>query len=261
MKTVILAGGQGARLREKTEVKPKPMVEIGGKPVLWHIMKLYATYGFKEFCVALGYKGEMIKNYFLNYYHLQNDLTVNLAQYGVNVHDELKAEAGPSEDWTIHLFDTGQNTMTGGRIKRLRPWLKDDVFMMTYGDGVSDVDIQSVLNFHKKHGKLATVTVVRPPARFGSLKFDGDQVTGFIEKPQMGEGWINGGFFVLEPEVLDYIEGDDTYFEQLPLEKLALDGQLMAYKHEGFWQCMDTLRDVRYLEKLWESGQAVWKSW
>lgn len=229
METIILAGGHGTRLQEKTEIKPKPMVEIGGKPILWHIMKIYGSYGHNEFFVALGYKGELIKNYFLNYYHLQSNLTVNLSQYNVDVHDDFNGQTEQSANWIVHLIDTGNNIMTGGRIKRLSHLLKNETFMMTYGDGVANVDIPKLIDFHHKHGKLATVTVVRPPARFGSLKFDGDQVTGFIEKPQMGEGWINGGFFVLEPGVFDYIDGDQTYFEQSPLERLANEGQLMAY--------------------------------
>lgn len=228
METIILAGGRGTRLQEKTEIKPKPMVEIGGKPILWHIMKIYGSYGHNEFFVALGYKGELIKNYFLNYYHLQSNLTVNLSQYNVDVHDDFNGQTEQSANWIVHLIDTGDNIMTGGRIKRLSHLLKNETFMMTYGDGVANVDIPKLIDFHRKHGKLATVTVVRPPARFGSLEFDGDQVTGFIEKPQMGEGWINGGFFVLEPGVFDYIDGDQTYFEQSPLERLANEGQLMA---------------------------------
>jgi len=255
MKVIILAGGLGTRLQEETTVKPKPMVEIGGKPILWHIMKIYAYYGFKEFLVALGYKGEVIKKYFLDYYRLSNSLSVTLKNGGVNVHDEKK------EDWTVHLLDTGVNTETGGRIKRLASWIGDETFMMTYGDGVADIDIQDLVSFHRRHGKLATMTAVRPPARFGSLEFDGDLVKTFAEKPQAGEGWINGGFFVLEPEVLDYIDGDEIIFEREPLERLAADGQLVAYKHDGFWQCMDTLRNVRLLESYWRSAEAPWKVW
>lgn len=252
MKVGILAGGFGTRLQEETEVRPKPMVEIGGRPILWHVMNIYAAHGFQEFCIALGYKGEIIKNYFLNYYHHRNSLTICLGKGQVQVHD------GQCEDWTIHLIDTGAATDTGGRIKRMARWLGNKTFMMTYGDGVANIDIQRLVAFHKEHGKLATVTAVRPPARFGSMSLEGRNVVGFQEKPQIGEGWINGGFFVLEPEVLDYIEGDQVLFEREPLERLANDGQLAAYHHEGFWQCMDTLRDVRLLERLWQAGEAPW---
>jgi len=253
MTVIILAGGLRTRLHEETTVKPKPMVEIGGRPILWHILKIYAHYGFKESLVALGYKGEVIKKYFLDYYRLSNSLSVTLENGSINVHD------GKREDWTVHLVDTGLHTETGGRIKRLASWIGDETFMMTYGDGVANIDIQDLVSFHQRHGKLATITAVRPPARFGSLEFDGDLVKKFAEKPQAGEGWINGGFFALEPEVLDYIEGDETTFEREPLERLASDGQLVAYKHDGFWQCMDTLRDVRLLESYWQSGEAPWK--
>ena len=255
MKTVILAGGFGTRLQEETTLKPKPMVEIGGKPILWHIMKIYAAYGYKEFMIALGYKGEMVKEFFLSYYYHNHDISISLADGDVQVHQ------GEREDWMIHLVDTGSLTQTGGRVKRLSSWLGNETFMMTYGDGVSTVNIQQLLAFHRQHGKLATVTAVRPPARFGGLNFEGDLVSRFAEKPQVGEGWINGGFFVLEPDVLDYIPGDGTPFEAEPLEHLARDGQLVAYKHGDFWQCMDTLRDVRLLESLWESGKAPWKVW
>lgn len=255
MKTIILAGGFGTRLSEETVVKPKPMVEIGGMPILWHIMKIYAHYGFKEFIVALGYKGEMIKEYFMNYYYLRNNFTIHLNSGNIEVYD------GNSEDWTIHLVDTGLATQTGGRIKRLENWIGDETFMMTYGDGVADIDILDLVNFHRRHGKLATVTAVRPPSRFGGLRFEGDKVIEFEEKPQIGEGWINGGFFVLEPGVLDYIGGDETIWEREPMERLARDGQLVAYRHGDFWQCMDTLRDVRLLNGLWGSGKAPWKVW
>lgn len=255
MKTVILAGGYGSRLQEETTVKPKPMVEIGGQPILWHIMNIYATYGYKEFVVALGYKGEAIKNYFLNYYHLRNSITIQLTNGRVEVHDVAR------EDWVVHLTDTGPGAATGGRIKRLAPAIGRDTFMMTYGDGVADVDIRALVAFHRKQKKLATVTAVRPPARFGEMTFKGDLVTAFAEKPQISEGWINGGFFVLEPQVLEYIKGDETLFEREPLERLAQDGQLAAYQHQGFWQCMDTLRDVRLLESLWEGGHPPWKVW
>ena len=255
MKVIILAGGFGTRLQEETTVRPKPMVEIGGQPILWHIMKIYATCGYKEFLVALGYKGEVIKNYFLNYYYLRNNLSIRLNNGQVDV------PGGDREDWTVHLIDTGLHTQPGGRVKRLAPWVGNETFMMTYGDGVANIDINKLVAFHRSHGKLATVTAVRPPARFGSLSFDGDLVSKFVEKPQIGEGWINGGFFVLEPDVLDYIEGDDTIFEREPLERLAQDGQLAAYRHDDFWQCMDTLRDVRLLESLWQDGRAPWKVW
>lgn len=255
MKVVLLAGGMGTRLSEETDVKPKPMVEIGGHPLLWHIMRSYATYGFKEFVVALGYKGEAISRYFLDYYQLNCNLTVSMGTGTVTVHD------GQREDWIVHLVDTGLATQTGGRVKWLAPWVGNETFMLTYGDGVCDANLQDLLQFHKAHGRLATVTAVRPPSRFGGLSFNGDLVTEFSEKPQIGEGWINGGFFVLEPGVFDYIDGNETIFEREPLERLAKDGQLAAYRHEGFWQCMDNLRDVRLLETLWANGKAPWKVW
>lgn len=255
MKVVILAGGLGTRLAEETEVKPKPMVEIGGRPILWHIMKHYAHYGHKEFFIALGYKGEVIKRYFLDYYTLNGSITINLAS------GEVQSQEKECEDWLVHLIDTGLNTLTGGRVKRLEPWLRDGAFMVTYGDGVSNLDLNQLLRFHRSHGRLATVTAVRPPARFGGLIFDGDLVTEFTEKPQTGEGWINGGFLVFEPGVFDYLEGDDSSLEGDALERLAADGQLAAYRHEGFWQCMDHLRDVRLLQSLWESGNPPWKVW
>jgi len=255
MKTVILAGGYGSRLQEETTVKPKPMVEIGAQPILWHIMNIYAAYGYKEFVVALGYKGEAIKNYFLNYYYLRSSITIELANGRVEVHD------GGREDWVVRLVDTGLNTATGGRIRQLASAIGRETFLMTYGDGVADIDIRELVAFHRRQKKLATVTAVRPPARFGDLTFQGDLVTAFAEKPQISEGWINGGFFVLEPQVLEYIEGDEAVFERGPLERLARDGQLVAYQHPGFWQCMDTLRDVRFLEELWEGGHPPWKVW
>ena len=253
MKVVILAGGLGTRLSEETEIKPKPMVEVGEHPILWHIMKTYAHYGFSDFFLALGYKGEIIKRYFLDHYSLGGSLRVDLASGLV---EDLEKN---TEDWTVQLMDTGQQTQTGGRIKRLEPWLKEGTFMATYGDGVCDVDLQALLEFHKSQGKLATITAVRPPSRFGGLVFDGNLVQDFIEKPQIGEGWINGGFMVLEPQVLDYLDGDDSTLERDGLERLAADRQLAAYRHEGFWQCMDTLREKRLLETLWQSGNAPWK--
>ncbi len=255
MKVAILAGGVGSRLAEETEIKPKPMVEIGGKPILWHIMKHYDHYGFKDFVVALGYKGEVIKRYMMDYCSLETDLTVHLRDGTLARHD------GHREDWTVRLVDTGQGTATGGRIKRLASHLSPGTFMLTWGDGVSTVDLDALVAFHRRHGKLVTMTAVRPPARFGHLELDGDFITEFSEKPQIGEGWINGAFFVCEPEVFDYVDGDDTQWEREPLERLAKDGQLVAYRHYGFWQCMDTLRDRKLLEGLWESGAAPWKSW
>lgn len=255
MKTVVLAGGFGTRLQEETAVKPKPMVEIGRWPILWHIMKLYAAYGFQEFVVALGYKGEVIKEYFLNYYYLRNSMSLGLSNGRIEVH------ASQREDWLVHLIDTGLQTQTGGRLKRLKNWLGHETFMMTYGDGLANIDLRALVVFHRQHGKLATVTAVRPPARFGGLNFNGSLVAHFVEKPQIGEGWINGGFFVLEPAVLDYIDGDKTIFEREPMERLAQDKQLVAYRHDNFWQCMDTLRDVRLLESLWQRGEAPWKVW
>lgn len=254
-KVCLLAGGLGTRLMEETTAKPKPMVEIGGRPILWHIMNLYAARGFNEFALALGYKGDMIRDYFVNYHQLNNDLTVSLADGKVRTH------GAECEKWTIHCVDTGLPTGTGGRLKRLSPWLKDGTFLMTYGDGVCDVDIKKVFDFHRRQKKLATVLAVRPPVRFGSLRIEGDQVVQFEEKPAAAEGWINGGFFVLEPEVLNFIDGDDVMFEQAPLRRLADEGQLSAFRHEGFWQCMDTLRDVRHLESLWQSGTPPWKVW
>ena len=255
MKVGILAGGVGSRLSEETQVKPKPMVEIGGRPILWHIMMHYAHYGFKEFVIALGYKGEVIKKYMVDYCSLNSNLTVNLGSGAVQIHDGYRA------DWTVELVDTGMPTLTGGRIKRLAPHLGNQTFMLTWGDGVSDVNLHDLLAFHRSHGKLATLTAVRPPARFGHIELHGDKVAEFSAKPQTREGWINGAFFVLEPGVFDYIDGDDTQWEREPLERLAKDGQLMAYCHTSFWQCMDTLRDKVFLEELWQSGNAPWKIW
>jgi glucose-1-phosphate cytidylyltransferase len=252
MKAVILAGGLGTRLSEETDLRPKPMVEIGGRPILWHIMKHLAHYDVREFVIALGYKGEMIKRYFADYSLINSDFTVHLRSGDVLRHQSC------DEDWTVHLVDTGLATMTGGRIKRLAHLLRGETFVMTYGDGLSDVNISDLIQFHCQHKKLATVTAVRPPARYGALLFEGDNVVAFQEKPQAGESWINGGFFVLEAGVLEYIQEDATHWEREPLERLAVEGQLMAHRHDGFWQSMDTLRDVRLLEKLWAGGEAPW---
>ena len=255
MKTIILAGGLGTRLSEETELRPKPLVEIGGRPILWHIMKLYACHGFNEFSIALGYKGEMIKRFFMDYRLITSSLRVTLGAESIDWH------TGPEEQWSVDLIDTGIDTQTGGRLKRLAKMVKDETFMMTYGDGVADINIRELVDFHKTHGKLATVTAVRPPARFGSLTLEGSNVRGFAEKPQLREGWINGGYFVFEPEVADYISGDETYLEREPLENLARDGQLMAFKHSNFWQPMDTLRDLQALRKRWDANNAPWKVW
>ena len=255
MKVGILAGGLGTRLAEETELRPKPMVEIGGRPILWHIMKYYASFGHTEFGIALGYRGDVIKRWLLEYASLASDLTVDLGR------GEVRHHGGTVEDWSVTLVDTGLPTATGGRIKRLVPFLgSDGTFMLTWGDGVSDVDLDALLAFHRSHGRLVTLTAARPPARFGHLEFDGDRVAEFSEKPQTGEGWINGAFFVMEPEVADYIDGDDTQFELEPLIRLAKDGELMAYRHYGFWQCMDTIRDRKRLEALW-ADQPLWKVW
>lgn len=255
MKVVILAGGLGTRLAEETELKPKPMVEVGGHPLVWHIMQHYSHYGFKEFLIALGYRGEIIKRFFLDYCSLSGSMTVDLAN------GKVEADDNECEDWTVHLRNTGQDTNTGGRVKRLEPSLKDGTFMLTYGDGVCDVNLADLLAFHRSHGLIATVTAVRPPARFGGLIFEGDRVAEFTEKPQIGEGWINGGFFVFEPRLFEYLNDDDASLEADALERMAEDGQLAAFRHEGFWQCMDTLRDKRSLETLWNERRAPWKVW
>lgn len=255
MKVAILAGGLGTRLSEETTIKPKPMVEIGGKPMLWHIMNIYAAYGFKEFVIALGYKGEIIKDYFLNYHYRARNLTVKLNTGEVITHDQN------GEDWIIHLLDTGTDTQTGGRIKRVVEFIGTETFMLTYGDGVSNVNIPRLIEFHNRKKKLATMTAVRPPARFGQMVIEDHRVIEFKEKPQIGEGWINGGFFVLEPEIANYIANDTIVWEKEPLEKLSSEGQLMAYPHDDFWQCMDTLRDVHQLDRLWLEGMAPWKVW
>jgi glucose-1-phosphate cytidylyltransferase len=253
MKTVILCGGLGTRISEETQVKPKPMVEIGGRPILWHIMKIYERYSFNDFSLALGYKGERIKDYFLNYHARLSDLTVHLKSGQIDYSNPT------AEDWKVSLIDTGANTMTGGRLLRLKQHLHlDGTFMLTYGDGVSNVDVAKLLAFHHSHGKLATVTAVRPSARFGGMHIGGGKVLDFKEKPQSGEGWINGGFFVFEPDVFNYLTDDETVLEQSPLESLAKEGQLMAYEHSGYWQCMDTIRDRDSLQLLWDSGKAPW---
>lgn len=255
MKVVILAGGFGTRLSEYTDIKPKPMVEVGGYPILWHIMNLYAHYGHKEFLIALGYKGSVIKDYFLNYYARNSDFTVNLADGHMTPHSDR------SVDWKVTLIDTGKDSMTGGRVKRMQPYVGDEPFLLTYGDGVANIDLNRLLEFHKNHGKMATVTAVHPTARFGELEIEGEQVQSFQEKPQTGHGWINGGFFVLEPRFFNFIEGDHTFLEKAPLENAAKSGELMTYKHDGFWQCMDTVRDRNILEEFWNSGNAPWKVW
>ncbi len=254
MKTVILCGGKGTRLSEETSLLPKPMIKIGEKPMLWHIMNIYSNYGQNEFILALGYKGEIIKEYFLNYYALNSDLTIDISSGQVNYQQSQK------QNWKVELVDTGMNTLTGGRLLRLESMLRPQgTFMLTYGDGVANIDINALVEFHKSHGKIATVTAVHPTARFGGITLDGNQIAEFKEKQQGGEGLINGGFFVFEPEIFDYLENDKTILERNPLEKLANDTQLMAYKHPDFWQCMDTIRERDILEKLWSSGIPPWK--
>jgi glucose-1-phosphate cytidylyltransferase len=256
MKVVILAGGRGSRLAELTEVVPKPMVEIGERPILWHIMKHFARFGHKEFVIALGYKGHVVKEFFLHYRLLSATLTVDLADGSTRRHDD-----GEADDWKVHLVETGLSTGTGGRLHRLREWLRDEPFFLTYGDGVANVDLDELLAGHRRSGCLATITAVRPPSRFGGLTFEGGLVSEFIEKPQIGEGWINGGFMVVEPRALEYVNDATDSLEKEVLEHIARDGKLGAYRHEGFWQCMDTLRDRYHLEELWQSGAAEWKTW
>lgn len=253
MKVILLAGGYGTRLSEYTDVIPKPMVPIGGKPILWHIMQVYAAYGHNDFYVALGYKAEAVKEYFLNYSTLNSDFTVDLATGTVNPHQSDKV------DWRVTLIDTGLNSMTGGRVKRMQPFIGNEPFLLTYGDGVANINLDRLLAFHRSHGKMVTVTAVRPAARFGELGLNGDVVTSFQEKPQLTQGWINGGYFVIQPEFFDIIVDDSTILEREPLEKVSKMGELMAYRHEGFWQSMDTKRDRDLLEELWQSNKAPWK--
>jgi glucose-1-phosphate cytidylyltransferase len=255
MKAVILAGGTGSRISEETDIRPKPMIEIGGKPILWHIMKLYSAHGITEFVICLGYKGYMIKEYFANYYLHVCDVTFDIAANQTEIH-----QSG-AEPWRVTLIDTGEETMTGGRIKRVLPYVADDTFCLTYGDGVSDVDIGALIDLHRGEGTLATVTAVQPSGRFGALELDGTKIRGFQEKPEGDGGWINGGFFVLSPEIGTYIEGDESIWEREPLQGLARDGELSSFTHTGFWHPMDTLRDKRYLEGLWDAGEAPWKTW
>lgn len=255
MKAVILAGGLGSRLREETVSKPKPMVEIGGRPILWHIMKIYLSHGISEFIICLGYRGYFIKEYFSNYALHMSTVTFDMAKQSMYVHENA------SEPWKITLVDTGELTQTGGRLKRVREYVGNEDFCMTYGDGVGDIDITSTIAFHKAHGALATVTATRPPGRFGALETEGDVVVGFQEKPIGDGGWINGGFFVLNPAALDYVDGDDVPWELSPMQRLAAAGQLRARKHHGFWQPMDTVRDMTHLEELWKSETAPWKIW
>ena len=255
MKTVILAGGRGTRLAEETVVRPKPMVDIGAMPILWHIMKLYSHYGLNDFILCLGYKGYLIKEFFVNYYLHMSDLTVDLAANSIDVHQNA------AEPWRVALVETGEETMTGGRMKRVADYLDDEPFCMTYGDGLADVDIGKLIAFHNAHGKLATVTAVRPPGRYGDLTLADDTVTNFDEKPPGDGGWVSGGFFVLSPKVIDYIDADQTHWEREPLSKITREGQLVAYRHDGFWGAMDTLRDKMQLEDMWQAGVAPWRVW
>ena len=256
MKVLILAGGFGTRLSEETTIKPKPIIEIGGKPILWHIMKHYSYYGFNDFVILLGYKGYLIKEYFFNYYMHQSDLTIDLSNNEINIHNNQ------SEPWKVTLIDTGLNTLTGGRIKLAKKYINNEPFMLTYGDGVSDIDIKKLLTFHRKKGKLLTMSSIQPEGRFGSLDIDSNNiVNSFIEKPKGDGGWINGGFFVCEPEVLEYIDNSQTTFEKEPLEKIAKEQQLVSYQHYGFWQCMDNQRDRKFLEEKWSKNEALWKVW
>ena len=256
MKVLILAGGYGTRISEESDIRPKPMIEIGGKPILWHIMKQYSYYGFNEFVILLGYKSYVIKEYFANYYLHNSDVTIDTAKQQLEIHNNY------SENWKITLVDTGIDTMTGGRIKRAAKYIQDEPFFLTYGDGVSDVNIEELLKFHKKHGRKMTMTSIQPDGRFGALKIENDnRISSFLEKPKGDGAWINGGFFVCEPSVLEYLNDDSTVLERAPLEKMAKDGELFSFKHEGFWKCMDTLRDKNQLNELWSSGKAKWKVW
>lgn len=256
MKAVILAGGLGTRISEETSVKPKPMVEIGGKPILWHIMKIYSSYGINDFVICCGYKGYVIKEYFANYFLHTSDVTFDMQK------NEMEVHARNAEPWKVTLVDTGDDTMTGGRLKRVEQYVRDEeMFCFTYGDGVSDVNIGELIEFHKTHGKLATLTAIQPPGRFGSLILDGHKINSFQEKPPGDGAWINGGFFVLSPKVIDQIQDDTTFWEKKPMEQLAQEGQIDAYFHHGFWKPMDTLRDKIHLEELWQSGKAPWKIW
>lgn len=259
MKVAILAGGAGSRLSEETAHRPKPMVEIGGRPILWHIMQHYSGFGHREFAIALGYKGEMIRDYFVAQCASSGSVRVDFSN--ARVSSQLHGMSSEFSDWMVELVETGESTNTGGRIKRLQPFVGDDTFMLTWGDGVSNVDLDALLAFHRSHGCLATVTAVHPPGRFGCLELSGTGVRSFREKPEQMSEWINGAFFVLEPEVFEYIDGDETQWELEPMEQLAREGQLQAWKHEGFWQCMDTLKEKQFLEDLWNSGNAPWKTW
>ena len=255
MKVVLFCGGQGTRLREETEYRPKPLVEIGGRPILWHIMKIYSSHGVNDFIVCLGYKGYIIKEYFSNYFLHMSNVTFDMRENKMKIHQKFV------EPWSVTLVDTGEHTMTGGSLKRVQNYIDGETFCLSYGDGVSDIDITNLVNHHKSMNRLATITAIQPPGRYGALMIENDSVHHFQEKPEGDGAWINGGFFVLEPEVFDYIEGDATKWEEYPLEKLAAEGQLSAYKHAGFWQAMDTLRDKRHLEDLWATGNPPWKSW
>ena len=255
MKAVILAGGLGTRISEESHLRPKPMIEIGGKPIIWHIMKIYSHHGINDFVICLGYKGYIIKEYFANYFLHMSDVTFDMVENQMHIHQRH------AEPWRVTLVETGEHTATGGRLKRVREYLGEETFCFTYGDGVSNLNIRHLIDFHKQHGRLATVTAVQPPGRFGAMELNGTQVRGFQEKPLGDGGWINGGFFVLEPRVIDFIEGDDTTWEQYPMRTLAQEGHLMSFQHHGFWQPMDTLRERVFLEERWKSGQAEWQIW